>query len=95
MNYEEFKAVIAECIQEPDKLNDKAEALAEAFKESTDTSEALRTEIEALKEKNNDLRDTNVKLLLRQSFDVKPEPPEKTDAEIQTEILNKINGKVE
>lgn len=95
MNYEEFKAVIEECIQEPDKLLSQAETIIEAFKTSADTSEALRTEIESLKEKNNDLRDTNVKLLLRQTFEVKPEPPEKTDAEIQMEILNKINGKVE
>lgn len=86
MNYEEFKAVISECIQEPDKLLSQAETIIEAFKTSTDTSEALRTENEQLKEKNNDLRDTNVKLLLRQSFEVKEEK-EETDEE----FLNRMS----
>lgn len=94
MNYEEFKSVIANCIQNPDLLTDQADKILESVKLAYDANEAQAQEIEALKSKNNDLRDTNVKLLMRQSF-AEPkevEPIKKSSEEILQEIINKINS---
>lgn len=94
MNYEDFKSVIANCIQNPDLLTDQADNLLEAVKLAYDTNEAQAQEIEALKSKNNDLRDTNVKLLMRQSFNEpkEDEPIKKSADEIMNEIIAKINS---
>ncbi len=94
MKYEELKSVIANCIQNPDELVNQADTLLEAVKLVYDTNEAQAQELEALKTKNNDLRDTNVKLLMRQSF-AEPkevEPIKKSSEEILQEIINKINS---
>lgn len=94
MNYEDFKSTIAECIQNPDLLADKVDTILESVKLAYDTNEAQAQEIEALKSKNNDLRDTNVKLLMRQTFE-QPKDEEvtvKSPDEIMNEILNKINS---
>jgi hypothetical protein len=94
MHYEDFKSVIKECIQNPDTLTDKADELLEAVKLAYDTTEAQAQEIDALKSKNNDLRDTNTKLLMRQTF-MEPketEPVKKSADEIMQEIINKIQS---
>ena len=94
MNYDELKNAIANCIQNPDLLTDHANEILESVKLVYDTTEAQAQEIEALKSKNNDLRDTNVKLLMRQSF-AEPkevEPIKKSSDEILQEIINKINS---
>lgn len=94
MNYDELKNAIANCIQNPDLLTDQATEILESVKLVYDTTEAQAQEIEALKSKNNDLRDTNVKLLMRQSF-AEPkevEPIQKSSDEILQEIINKINS---
>lgn len=92
MKYEEFKSAISECIQDPDKLTEQADTILEAVKLVYDTTEAQAQEIDALKNKNNDLRDTNIKLLMRQSFSAPEEKPEKTNEEIMQDIINKINS---
>ena len=94
MNYDEFKSAIGECIQNPDKLTDLADTILEGVKLAYDTTEAQAQEIEALKLKNNDLRDTNVKLLMRQSFSEpkEDEPVQKSADEIMNEIINKIKN---
>lgn len=94
MNYEDFKSAIKECIQNPDALTDKADELLEAVKLAYDTTEAQAHEIDALKSKNNDLRDTNTKLLMRQTF-TEPkevEPIKKSADEIMNEIIAKIQS---
>ena len=97
MNYEEFKNVIGECIQDTDKLTENADTILEAFKLAIDTAEARVHEIDTLKTKNEDLRDMNQKLLMRQTFNAPEEkeieePPKKTDAEILDEIIKEMNA---
>lgn len=95
MNYEDFKGLIGQCIQNPDLLTEQADNILENVKLVFDTTDAQAQTIEALKSKNDELRDTNVKLLMRQSFDVKTpeeEPTPKTNDEIISEILAKINS---
>ena len=94
MNYEELKDLIGQCIQNPDLLTDKVDTILENVKLAYDTTNAQAQEIDALKSKNDELRDTNVKLLMRQSFDVHEpeEPKEKTKDEIINDFLTKINS---
>lgn len=94
MNYEDFKGLIGQCIQNPDLLTEQADNILENVKLVFDTTDAQAQTIEALKSKNDELRDTNVKLLMRQSFDVKEqeEPKEKTKEEIINDFLAHINS---
>ena len=94
MNYEDFKGLIGQCIQNPDLLTEQADNILENVKLVFDTTDAQAQTIEALKSKNDELRDTNVKLLMRQSFDVKTpeEPKEKTKEEIINDFLAHINS---
>lgn len=90
MTFEELKDTIGQCIQEPDTFPDHIDEILEVIKLSFDTAEALTQEVNSLKDKNNDLRDVNTKLLMRQSFNLPEEKPEKTNQEILEEIINKI-----
>lgn len=94
MNYEDFKGLIGQCIQNPDLLTEQADNILENVKLVFDTTDAQAQTIEALKSKNDELRDTNVKLLMRQSFDVKEqeEPKPKTNEEIINDFLSHINS---
>lgn len=96
MNYEDFKSVIAECVQNPDLFLEKADSLAESYKLVNDTLEAQNNEINSLKSKNDELRDSLVslqnKILMRQSFAIPEEKPEKSKTEIMKEIFDKINS---
>lgn len=92
MTFDELKTTIGNCIQNPDSFADHIDEILEAVKLAYDTTEVLTQQVNELKDKNNDLRDTNVKLLMRQSFNApaEEEKPTKTNEEILDELVKKI-----
>ena len=94
MTFEELKSTIGDCIQNPDTFPDHIDEILEAVKLAYDTTEVLTQQVNDLKDKNNDLRDVNTKLLMRQSFNMpeEKEPIQKTNDEILAELVAKITN---
>lgn len=92
MKYDEFKNNFLDMIKDPDKAVSTANEFMEQVKEVFDNQDSYIIKIKELEDKNNDLRDANIKLLMRETAPAPEEPKEKTTEEIKQEILNKIKG---
>lgn len=92
MIYEEFKNNFLDMIKDPDKAVSTANEFMEQVKEVFDNQDSYKSKIKELEDKNNDLRDANIKLLMRETTPAPEQPKEKTVQEIKQEMLNKIKG---
>lgn len=92
MKYDEFKNNFLDMIKDPDKAVSTANEFMEQVKEVFDNQDSYIIKIKELEDKNNDLRDANIKLLMRETAPIQEQPKEKSVQEIKQEILNKIKG---
>ncbi len=72
MTVEEFTKAIETCITNTDKLTDLAPTLIEDYKNVVAVNEAYTQQVKELTDKNNELRDSNTKLVLK-TISTKPE----------------------
>lgn len=81
MTVEDFTKAIESCLKDADKLTDLAPTLIDDYKNVQAVNEAFTQQVKELTDKNNELRDTNSKLVLK-TISIKPEvPAEETRAD--------------
>ena len=70
MTFDEFKNDFLEMLKDPDKAVSTANEFIDQAKEVFETQESYKLKISELENKNNDLRDVNMKLLMRETGSV-------------------------
>lgn len=92
MNYEEFKKDFLNVIQDPDTMITKADDLLNVIQEVYNNNESYKEQIKTLENKNNDLRDANIKLLMREAHVLTEEQPKRTAEQAKQDLLQIIKG---
>lgn len=92
MNYEEFKKDFLNVIQDPDTMITKADDLLNVIQEVYNNNESYKEQIKTLENKNNDLRDANIKLLMREAHVLPEEQTRRTPEQAKQDLLQIIKG---
>ena len=67
MVFDEFRNNFFEMLKDPDKAVSTADEFINQVKEVFETQESYKLKIKELENKNNDLRDVNMELLMRET----------------------------
>lgn len=67
MVFDEFRNNFFEMLKDPDKAVSTADEFINQVKEVFETQESYKLKIKELENKNNDLRDVNLELLMRET----------------------------